>query len=45
MKEYGNLWGEIQNHNSGTLDNMIDVCLKEGKIIDHIVNKQLAGGA
>lgn len=45
IKEYENLWGEIQNHNSGTLDNMIDVCLKEGKIIDHIVNKQLAGGA
>ncbi len=44
IKEYGNLWGEIQDHNTQTLDNMIDVCVKEGKIIDHIVNKQLAGG-
>ncbi len=45
IKECGNLWGEIQDHNSQTLDNMIDVCIKEGKIIDHIVNKELAGGA
>jgi hypothetical protein len=45
IKEHGKLWGEIQDHTSHTLGHMIDVCIKEGRIIDDIVNKELTGGA